>query len=40
LSWAFVDDLPWSTTARDRVLARMAAAAAAAADADQGRLFA
>lgn len=38
MSWAFVDDLPWSTTARQRVLA---AAVAAAADATaQARLFA
>ncbi|HEU5151904.1 MAG TPA: ribonuclease HII [Iamia sp.] len=29
MSWAFVDDLPWSTTARNVALARLAARAAA-----------
>lgn len=38
MSWAFVDDLPWSTAARDRVVARELARQEALAA--QGRLFA
>jgi ribonuclease HII len=38
MSWAFVDDLPWSTTARQVALARLAAKAGF--DPDQGALFA
>ncbi|HYI60415.1 MAG TPA: ribonuclease HII [Acidimicrobiales bacterium] len=42
MSWAFVDDLPWSTAARDRVVAREAAREEARLQAQrlQGRLFA
>lgn len=38
MSWAFVDDLPWSTSAREVALARLAARAAAA-DPNQRSLF-
>lgn len=38
MSWAFVDELPWATCARDRAVAR--AAARAGINPDQGRLFA
>jgi ribonuclease HII len=37
VSWAFVDDLPWSTARRDEAIAR--AAARAGINPDQGRLF-
>jgi ribonuclease HII len=37
VSWAFVDDLPWSTTRRDEAIAR--ALARAGLNPDQGRLF-